>query len=105
MKKAAFAAIMLGLFVLCGCEDAQLVQCQKENAALKAEVQKAQAQTQAAETKMDQLKKKDQETQTKALEAIRVMLEKQEAKNREKDTRIKQLEAVLEKMKVAAESK
>jgi hypothetical protein len=100
MKTAAVAAVMLGLFILCGCENSQLTQCQKENTELKAQVQKAQASVKAADEKVVELRKKDQ-----ALEAIRIMLEKQEAKNKEKDARIKQMEAELEKMKVAAESK
>jgi 3-isopropylmalate dehydratase small subunit len=105
MKTAVIAVVMLGLFILCGCDNSQLTQCQQENAALKVEVQKAQADTNAAQTKMDELKKKDQETQTKALDAIRIMMEKQEAKNKEKDARFKEMEAELEKLKAAAESK
>jgi hypothetical protein len=105
MKTTAVVVVMLGLFMFCGCENTQVVECQKENAVLKAEVQKAQTQVKAADGKVAELQKKDQETQTKALDAIRVMLEKQEAKSREKDARIKQLEAELEKIKVAAESK
>ena len=105
MRTAAVAVVMLGLFILCGCQDTQLKKCQDENAALKADVQKAQADLTAAQAKVEELKKKDQETQTKALEAVRTMLEKQEAKNREKDTRIKQLEADLAKMKDTAQTK
>jgi septal ring factor EnvC (AmiA/AmiB activator) len=105
MKTAAVVVVMLGLFMICGCGDAQLVGCQKENAALKADVQKADTQVKAAEAKIAELNKRDQETQTKALEAIRTMLEKQEAKSREKDARIKQLEAELAKLKPAAGTK
>jgi outer membrane murein-binding lipoprotein Lpp len=105
MKTAVIGAVMVGLFLICGCEDTQLVQCQKENTTLKADLQKANAQVTAADAKVEELKKKDQETQTKALDAIRTMLEKQEAKSREKDARIKQLETELETMKAAAQTK
>ena len=105
MKTAAVVVVMLGLFILCGCENTQLVQCQKENAAMKAEVQKAQADVKAANDKIAEMTKKDQETQTKAMNAIGTMLEKENTKSKAKDERIKQLEAELAKIKAAAESK
>jgi cell division protein FtsL len=105
MKTAAVAVIVLGLFMICGCEDAQLVGCQKENAALKAEVQKAQTQVKAADQKVAELSKKDQETQTQALNAIGTMLEKENAKSKAKDEQIKQLQAELAKLKAPAGSK
>jgi hypothetical protein len=105
MKAAVIVVVMLGLLMFCGCENTQLVQCQKENAALKAEVQKAQADASASQAKIEELQKKDQETQTKALNAIGTMLEKENAKSKAKDQQIKQLEAELAKIKAAADSK
>lgn len=105
MKTAAVVVVLSGLIILCGCENAQLTRCQQENAELKAQAQKARTELTAANAKVDELKKKDAETQTKALDAVRTMLEKQHARDLEKDARINQLQAELDKMKVAAESK
>jgi septal ring factor EnvC (AmiA/AmiB activator) len=102
MKTVAVVVVMLGLFMICGCEDTQLVQCQKDNAALKAEVQKAQVQVTAADEKIAQLQKKDLETQNQALKSISAMLEKENTRSKAKEERIKQLEAELAAMKAAA---
>jgi chromosome segregation ATPase len=117
MKNLAVAAMLAGFVVLCGCENKQLVNCQAENSQLKAELDQAKAEVAAAnekvvkaETATADAKKKDQETQTKALEAIRTMLEKQQkvtndlnASVKAKEGEIKTLQDQIAQMKAAGE--
>lgn len=125
MKKTAVVLLMVGMVVLCGCENKQLKDAQAQNAQLKADAEKAKADSVAAEgkvtqmeTKLAEMKKKDQETQTQALNSIRTMLEKQDVKTKElnakiaqqgetikqKDSRIKVLEGQLAEMKAVAKA-
>jgi len=116
MKKLAVAVMLAGFVVLCGCENKELVSCQTENSQLKGELDRAKAavdaetaKASAAEAAAAASKKQDQETQTKALNAIRTMLEKQQkvtdelkASVKAKDDEIKALQDQIAQMKAAA---
>jgi chromosome segregation ATPase len=117
MKKLAVAVMLAGFVVLCGCENKQLVNCQTENSQLKGELDTARAEVAAANDKVAkaeasaaEAKKKDQETQTQAFNAIRTMLEKQQkvtddlkASVKAKDTEIKALQDQIVQVKAASE--
>lgn len=115
MKRFAVVVMMAGVVVLCGCENKQLTSCQAENSMLKGELDKAKAAVDAetakavkAEASAAESKKKDQETQTQAFNAIRTMLEKQQkvtddlkATIASKDKEIKALNDQIAQMKAA----
>lgn len=113
MKKAFSILAFFGLLFAVGCENPELMNCQQENQTLQSNVllmQQELAATKAAVDKKDKtiedLRSENVLMQTKAMESIRTMMEKQAAQDQELKEKLtaaqqqnKDLQQQLEKTK------
>lgn len=83
MKRVLTVIIVAALFALAGCQDAQLAQCQDQNAELQAQVKAANAAIQSKDTKIATLEAKNLEAQNTAIQSITAMMTKQAEKDKE----------------------
>lgn len=97
MKKISVLGILMMALLLTGCENAeqkaQLVTCQQEKQQLQSQVDQANATIQQKDQQIDKLKGDVREVNQKALESIRTMMEKQNAKDVELKNKLKDKEA------------
>lgn len=99
MKKISLLGILMMAALLAGCENAekkaQLVTCQQEKQQLQTQMDQANATLQQKDQQIDKLKGDVREVNQKALESIRTMMEKQNAKDVELKNKLKDKEAEL----------
>ncbi|MBC8377975.1 MAG: hypothetical protein H8E62_02250 [Planctomycetes bacterium] len=93
MKHVGLLGIMATFVLLAGCQDTQLINCQQENQALQTQLDQAKATATAKDKKIEDLEGEIQTVNQKALESIRTILEKQNAKDVELKNKLKIKEA------------
>lgn len=100
MKKISLLAILLTAALLTGCEDVQtneqLVTCQQEKQEVQSQLDLANLSVQQKDEQIDKLKAEVREVNQKALESIRTMMERQNAKDIELKNKLKDAEAQVQ---------
>jgi predicted RNase H-like nuclease (RuvC/YqgF family) len=86
MKKASILVVLIAAVCLVGCENKDLATCQQEKQTLQQQIDQAQAAIAEKDKKMETMKAENTEMQTKAMESIKTMMEKQAAQ----DNKLKQ---------------
>lgn len=79
MKRFALLCMLMVAALLVGCEDKKLTTCQEEKADLQSQLTAANAAIAKHEAKIETMKVENTEMQTKALDSIRTMMEKEKA--------------------------
>lgn len=94
MKKFSLLAILLSAALLTGCKDVQtteqLVTCQQEKQEVQSQLELANLSVQQKDEQIDKLKVEVREVNQKALESIRTMMERQNAKDIELKNKLKE---------------
>ena len=97
MKKIGLLGILMVFVLLAGCNDAQkndqLIACQQEKAMLQAQLDQANDSIGKKDQQIEKLKGDVREVNQKALESIRTMMERQNAKDVELKNKLKAKEA------------
>ncbi|MCE5187157.1 MAG: hypothetical protein LLF76_13635 [Planctomycetaceae bacterium] len=90
MKNVCVLAVLVGMIALAGCSNSKLTACQTENESLKGNVSVLQQELQSAkdavgkkDKTIEDLKAENVQMQTKAMEGIKTMMERQSAKDQE----------------------
>ncbi|MCI0499912.1 MAG: hypothetical protein L0Y36_09580 [Planctomycetales bacterium] len=83
MKKASIVVALIAAVCLVGCENKELVTCQQENQTLQQQVKQVQAAVAEKDQKIEAMKAENTAIQTKAMESIKTMMEKQGARDTE----------------------
>lgn len=93
MKTLSLLSALLLAVCVVGCENSELVTCQQEKEVLQGELDQANATITKKDTKIENLETENVEMQTKAMESIQVMMNKQAEKDKELEGIIDDLKA------------
>ena len=97
MKKISLFVMLAAVALLAGCQDtqreAEIATCQQEKMDLQGQLMQANATIRQKDQKVEELEGKNWELNQKALEGIRTMMEKQNAKDIELKNKLKAKEA------------
>ena len=97
MKKLGLLATLFVMALLTGCKDTQmndqLVTCQQQKQLVQSQLDSANQTVQQKDEQIDKLKGEVREVNQKALESIRTMMERQNAKDIELKNKLKDAEA------------
>lgn len=90
MKKLCAFTVLTAMLFLLGCNNSELVNCQQENQSLQSNISLMQQELAAAKSAVEKkdktiedLRSENVQMQTKAMESIRTMMERQAAKDQE----------------------
>lgn len=102
MKKIGLLGILMMFALLAGCEDAQknqqLATCQQEKQQIQVQLDQANSIIQQKDLQIEKLKGEVRNINQKALESIRTMMERQNAKDIELKNNLKEKEALVKEL-------